>query len=66
MTVQRIKTTVSALWMVAALVAILVAGASMAGNLLIAALGVLPPVALLLLWNDPAPTMSERINEARR
>ena len=66
MNLQRIKTTVSALWILAALVTMLVAGASMTANFIIAALGMLPPVALLLLWNDPAPTMSERINEGRR
>ena len=30
------------------------------------ALAVLPPVALLLWWTDPAQTMSETISEARR
>jgi hypothetical protein len=30
------------------------------------ALGVLPPLALLLLWNEPAQTMAEAIDEARR
>jgi hypothetical protein len=66
MSLQRIKLTMSVVWVLAALVAFLVAGASLTGNLVIAALGVLPPVALLLLWQDPVPTMSERINQARR
>ena len=66
MSLQRIKLTMSAVWVLAALVALLIAGASLTGNLVIAALAVLPPVALLLLWQDPVPTMSERINEARR
>jgi hypothetical protein len=26
----------------------------------------LPPLAVLLLWNEPARTMSESINDARR
>ena len=30
------------------------------------ALAVLPPVALLLWWTDPAQTMSETISEAQR
>jgi len=30
------------------------------------ALAVLPPLALLLWWTDPAETMSETISEARR
>jgi hypothetical protein len=29
-------------------------------------LACLPSIALLLLWNDPALTMSERISRARR
>jgi hypothetical protein len=66
MSLQRVKMTISALWLLAVLGAFLVAGASVTGNLVIATLGVLPPVALLLLWKDPVPTMSERINEARR
>jgi len=66
MSLQRIKITMSALWIVGALVTILVAGASITANLGIITLGVLPPVALFLLWMDPAPTMSQRINEALR
>jgi hypothetical protein len=32
----------------------------------LAAFGLLPPLAILLLWNEPAQTMSERIREAKR
>ena len=66
MSLQRIKVTMSSLWILAAIVTIVVAGASMTANLGIIALGVLPPVALLLLWTDPLPTMSESINKALR
>jgi hypothetical protein len=66
MSLQRIKITISALWIVGALVTILVAGASITATLGIITLGVLPPVALFLLWTDPAPTMTQRINEALR
>jgi hypothetical protein len=66
MSLHTIKTAMSALWIVAALITLLVAGASMTVNIAIVALGVLPPVALLLLWNDPAPTMSEPNNDERR
>jgi hypothetical protein len=66
MSLQRIKLIVSALCLSTALVTILAAGASVAGNLFISALGIIPPLALLLLWKDPLPTMSERINAARR
>ena len=66
MSLQQIKMTGSAVWMLAALVIIVAARASMYANIVIAALGVLPPLALLLLWNDPEPTMSESINDAKR
>lgn len=66
MNLQRIKLTISALWILAALSVILVAGASIAATVFIAALGTLPPIALLLLWREPLPTMSERIRNAQR
>ena len=36
------------------------------GMIFVAALGLLPPLAILFLWNDPQQTMSESINEGRR
>ena len=66
MDLQRIKMTVSAAWILIALAIAIIAGPSFIGGLLLAAFGLLPPLALLLLWNDPAQTMSESINEARR
>jgi len=66
MNIQQIKMTVSAVWMLAALLVIVATKASMSANVVVAALGVLPPLALLLLWNDPTPTMSEIINNAKR
>jgi len=38
----------------------------MGGLAMLAALGVLPPIALLIFWNEPAQTMSESINEGRK
>jgi hypothetical protein len=35
-------------------------------NSILAVLGLVPPLAILLLWNEPAPTTSESINDARR
>jgi hypothetical protein len=35
-------------------------------GLLLASFGLLPPLAILLLWNEPTQTMSESINNARR
>jgi hypothetical protein len=30
-----------------------------------ALIGIVPPIVLWLWWNDPSPTMSESIQEAR-
>jgi hypothetical protein len=35
-------------------------------GLMLVGFGLLPPLAILLLWNEPAQTMSESINEERR
>jgi len=35
-------------------------------QLAITALGLLPPLALLLWWNEPAQTMTQAIDEVRR
>ncbi len=57
----------SALWLTAAVVIGVVGGVTSSGAILtLAALGCLPPLALLLLWNDPAQTMSESIREGLR
>ena len=51
--------------LIATLIAILV-DMSWTRGLLVASLGLLPPLALLLLWNEPTRSMSESINDARR
>ena len=66
MTLQNSKMIVSAMWMLTALVIAIVAGVSWLAGIAIAALGVLPPLALLLWWNEPAQTMSESIRQAQR
>jgi hypothetical protein len=66
MQLQRIKTIAACLWIGTAFV---IAGAvelSWTGGTALAAFGVLPPLALLLLWNEPPQTLSETIREARR
>ena len=35
-------------------------------GLILAGLGLVPPLPILLLWNEPTPTMSKSINDARR
>ena len=66
MAIQRIKMVGSALWVVMALVIALTVPLSRMGSLLLATFGLLPPLFILLWWNDPKQTMSESINEARR
>ena len=68
MNLQRIKTSVAAMWvLIATVIAIaLAADMSWTKGLMFAGFGLLPPLAILLLWNEPAQTMSERINDARR
>ena len=68
MTLQRIKMTLSVVWVLAALVLAVALGADVSRSTMmaIAAAGLLPPLAILLLWNEPPQTMSESIDEARR
>ena len=60
--------SVSAAWVLSATVVAIVMAVDMswAKGLILAGFGLLPPLAILLLWNEPAQTMSERINDARR
>jgi hypothetical protein len=58
----------SAAWVLIATIAAIALAVDMSWTkgLMLAGFGLLPPLALLLLWNEPAPTMSESINNARR
>jgi hypothetical protein len=67
MELRKIKSTVAAVWVLVAIVVGLVAGVTSTGGLvLLAALGLLPPLALLLLWNHPTESLSETIQQGRR
>jgi hypothetical protein len=67
MPLQSIKMTFAVVWVFSALVIGLFAGvSSTGGKLALAALGLLPPLALLLLWNDPPKSMSDNIRDAQR
>jgi hypothetical protein len=66
MELNRIKIIATTTWVVAVLAITLLVGVSGAGIVAAAAVGLIPPLALLLLWNDPTPTLSESINKARR
>jgi hypothetical protein len=65
MLLEHIKMAIAGAWiLMTLLIAILVQPSTM-GAILLGSLGLLPPLVLLLAWNHPAQTMSERIDEAR-
>ena len=66
MELQYIKTTVSALWALTAVVIATVGDLSWSEGIALASFGLVPPLAILLLWNAPAQTLSQSIQEARR
>jgi hypothetical protein len=66
MSLQLIKISASVAWVLIATVVALAVDMSWTKGLMLAGFGLLPPLALLLLWNEPAQTMSESINDARR
>ena len=64
---QHIKMAMATLWVLGALlVGVFAQMTSAAGLIVLAAVSLLPPLAMLLLWNDPPQTMSESIREGRR
>ena len=66
MELHTIKKIVAAGWMLTVLAVIIATSLSGPIQLALAAVGLLPPLALLLWWNEPSQTMSEAINRARR
>ena len=67
MRLKQIKKVVASVWVLVAVVIGLAVGVRSAGGLVaLAALGLLPPLALMLLWNEPPETMSESIRDGRR
>jgi len=67
MQLQSIKTTIASSWVLLVIVIGLAMGVeSTAGLTVLATLGLLPSLGLLLLWNDPTPTLSENITKALR
>jgi hypothetical protein len=67
MQLERIKWALSAAWVVTAVVlGVFVRDMTWQMWAAFIALAVLPPLALLLWWTDPAQTLSETINDARR
>jgi hypothetical protein len=67
MPLQYTKLTVAFLWVVAAIVVGLAADVRSAGALMVlAAIGLLPPLVMMLLWNEPAESLAESIRQGRR
>jgi len=67
MGLKQMKRTFAVVWVLLAAVVGIVAGVTSTGGLVaLAALGLLPPIALMLFWNDPPETMSESIRGGRR
>ena len=67
MAFQQIKRTLAGVWVLAAAIVGVAAGVRSSGGLVaLAALGLLPPIALMLLWQEPAESMSESIRGGRR
>lgn len=66
MELQHIKSASAVGWTLAVGLVGFAGGVTAPGSLIVlAALGLLPPLALLLLWNHPSPTMSESIQQGR-
>jgi hypothetical protein len=67
MRLKQIKRVFASAWVLLAVVVGLAAAVKSTGGLVaLAALGLLPSLALMLLWNDPPETMSESIRDGRR
>ena len=66
MQLQQIKKAFGVAWVLAAVLIGIVAVRSTGGLVVLAALGLLPPIALMFLWNEPSETMSESIRGGRR
>jgi hypothetical protein len=66
MQLQQIKKAFGVAWVLGAVLIGLVAVRSTGGLVVLAALGLLPPIALMFLWNEPPETMSESIRGGRR
>ena len=67
MQLQSIKTTLASAWVLLVIVVGLAVGVeSTTGLIALVTVGLLPPLGLLLLWNDPTPTLSESIAKVLR
>jgi hypothetical protein len=64
---HMVKLALAAVWMVSAVVLVAALGylRSPSDVLMLVALALAPPAAMWFWWNDPAETMSERIQAVR-
>ena len=61
------QTTVASAWVLLVIVVGLAAGVeSTTGLIALVSVGLLPPLGVLLLWNDPTPTLSQSIAKVLR
>jgi hypothetical protein len=65
MILERLRIGVSALWGFVALYIATDLNVSWTTGPLLVALGIIPPVALLFLWNHPLPAMGRRTRDPR-
>jgi hypothetical protein len=67
MTIRHMKAAFALVWLLGVFVFFFraVLPPSITDGLVIAAVAILPPLALWFWWNDPTPTLSESIHEAR-
>ena len=67
MQLQSSKTTLASAWvLVVILVGLAMGVESTTGLIALLTVGLLPPLGLLLFWNDPVPTLSESIAKVLR
>jgi hypothetical protein len=67
MPLQYVKLALAASWVLGVvIIGVVIRTTSAAGLAALVGFSLLPPLAMLLLWNDPPQTMSESIREGRR
>ena len=67
MQLQSITTTVASAWVLLVIVVGLTAGVeSTTGLIALVTVGLLPPLGVLLLWNDPTPTSNQSVTKVLR
>ena len=65
MTLERLRIGVSVIWMLVALYIATDLSMSWTTGPVLFAVGIIPPIALLLLWDHPLPVMSWRARDPR-